>query len=359
VTDFDTMVANIGNLSDTALAKFDQQVAVATAMTSSVSGAITAMKDSAALTAQLQQNYLEQAVMLQDATGTGTMEWTCDRTLYYPLHFAVNRQVQHVACECISAAACLCDHEAIMPDCTITCHVKVSKAEVESGDLPSLSSDGVTDRAHGQAEVSDCTNVQDRTGSCRFHCIWKAPAGCGCGRRSGRAWRHSWQPPQLGMWGGSQLSEVAALRHRLLHDATSEEPTRYIGAAGGQNKVVAGLFPARQHSKTRDAECSSESPWFSFGMLAPAAFHIKQCTQTKLGRRPLSLISVHCCMMGTVGVNYGIVLLLWQVGGCRLCLMLLASAQLWPWLATRTRLLQYLLRSWTLGTTMHVYPGLG
>jgi len=56
------MVSVIGTLSDRALTKFDQQVAAAAALSTSVSDAMVAMQENHILLNRLQQSYLEQAV---------------------------------------------------------------------------------------------------------------------------------------------------------------------------------------------------------------------------------------------------------------------------------------------------------
>eukprot|EP00775_Hariotina_reticulata_P011535 gene11535-11678_t len=76
VSSFDAMVSVVSSLSDQALTRIDQQAAAAAAVSSSVSDAMTAMQESAVLMTRLQQTYLEQAVMLQDATGMTVTEWT-------------------------------------------------------------------------------------------------------------------------------------------------------------------------------------------------------------------------------------------------------------------------------------------
>jgi hypothetical protein len=81
------MVSVIGTLSDRALTRFDQQVAAATAVSTLVSDAMVAMQENAVLMTRLQRSYLEQAVILQDATGTAVAKWTCDRQWMHPLQF--------------------------------------------------------------------------------------------------------------------------------------------------------------------------------------------------------------------------------------------------------------------------------
>lgn len=90
VAAYDGMVTALSGLADSAAAKFDQQVAATATLSSALGSAITTMRESAALTQQLQQKYVEQTLMLQDATGTGVTE-ACNRTRAWAATFTINR----------------------------------------------------------------------------------------------------------------------------------------------------------------------------------------------------------------------------------------------------------------------------
>jgi hypothetical protein len=245
VSDFDAMVSVIGSLSDKAVAKFDQQVAAAKAMAASAGDAITAMKEAAALTAQLSQKYLQQTIMLQDATGTAGMSWVCDRTWAYPLEWKINRQdsllrlllttlinfrrsgtVVHAMLGCgrcwIRLTIYICMYMLpFMP--WHRCHQSPMLVKICCRSLPGTSG------AHGRRLL--VSNAGPDT---------------------------VLAPSQQDSWQGYQLSQATALRHRpLVDERNALEPDRYIGAAEGHNKIVAGLF-LHATRKTRTASCNGE-----------------------------------------------------------------------------------------------------
>jgi hypothetical protein len=98
VTSFDAMVAALSSLSDEAAAKFNQQASTAAALAASMSDAITAMREAAALNEEMAEKYVQQTLMLDAATGQLVDGWSCDREKYWELRFGVNRcGLQHCA----------------------------------------------------------------------------------------------------------------------------------------------------------------------------------------------------------------------------------------------------------------------
>ena len=117
---YDGMVSALSVLADSAAAKFDQQVAATASLASALGSAITAMRESAALTQQLQQKYVEQTLMLQDATGTGVTE-ACNRTRAWAAAFTINRCTVWRVLNAAALAPCggfidaICQHGVAMP----------------------------------------------------------------------------------------------------------------------------------------------------------------------------------------------------------------------------------------------------
>lgn len=193
VGEFASMVTALSASADAAATKFDQQKAVAVALSAAMQDSITSMREAAALAEQLQAKYVEQTVMMDAATGGIIEDWSCARTPDWEVSFAVN---------------------------------------------------------------SSTTSTPAVSPSRRLLAVDGSRAG-----------------DQLTLWQGYQFAMAGRARNWAVDETGAPEQARYIGAAPGHNKLVAGLF-LHTTRQARAASCSGGQLCFFLGLCVYACVGI-------------------------------------------------------------------------------------